>query len=54
MSTPIDGKVEEPKQTTVKVAPCIGCGKLPHGSVNERIHCLEREVIRLRALLAGK
>lgn len=33
---------------TVKVAPCSGCGQLPHGSVNARIACLEQALARSR------
>jgi hypothetical protein len=35
----------ENKQPVVKVAPCIGCGKLPHGSVNDELRCLREALI---------
>lgn len=41
-------------QATVKVDACVGCGHLPHGSVNERISCLEREISRLRNKLGSE
>ena len=49
--SPIDAKPEEPKQGIVKVAPCLGCGQLPHGPLNERIACLEREIRRYRTVV---
>lgn len=39
----------ENKQPVVLVPACIGCGKLPHGSVNAFIRCLREALIEARA-----
>ena len=48
---PIDGRQSEPPQATVKVKPCLGCSKMPHGPLNERIKCLEAEIRRYRTIV---
>lgn len=37
-------------QATVKVAPCLGCGGLPHGSVNALVKCLAEALIAARSV----
>lgn len=37
------------KSAMQKVAPCLGCGGYPHGSVNAEVNCLRNEIVRLRA-----
>lgn len=39
----------ENKQPTVKVMPCIGCGKLPHGSLGEKERCIREALLVARA-----
>lgn len=53
-SVPIDSIPAPPPQATMRVEACVGCGKLPHGSINERIACLEREIGRLRNKLGSE
>lgn len=38
------------KQPTVKVAPCVACGGLPHGSVTDGIRCLREALLEARAV----
>jgi hypothetical protein len=36
---------------SVSVPPCVGCGRLPHGSVSGYIRCLESSVTELRRIV---
>lgn len=48
----------EPSQVVVKVAGCVGCGGLPHGSTTAELACLRAVVVaqreRLRQLGASR
>jgi hypothetical protein len=50
---PVDGDASEPGSVRIKVAPCKGCGGLPHGSVNETINCLERGIAQRDRLISA-
>lgn len=46
--TPADMLLASSTQATVPVAPCEGCGGLPHGSVTAELVCLRKAVRELR------
>ena len=52
--TPIDDvPFVAPPQATVRVASCVGCRQLPHGSVSAELVCLRATIVALRERIAG-
>jgi hypothetical protein len=43
----------EPAQETVKVDPCEGCGKLPHGGTTGEANCLRLALRAARAEISA-